>query len=363
MNVSDFNKYSGHFIFRVIIGSFGFAAAFITIYTFLQEKEVDLRYEIIANANVLDFNADINKLEVLYDSTSLKKTGKNLRVYTIKVINNGEKNIIKEFYDENEPVGIRVDSGQVIEQPEIIRSSNGYLKRNVKFLKREKGDILFSNVIIESGEFFIIKLLVLHDNNIDPKIKAFGKVAGQKNINVVNSVDFKGKVTFLKKVYYGGFWVQFLRLVSYSVMVILSVAISFLISEKIDFFRYEKGRKKNLKEFKALKTVEYSRKDNVIFERYLDDELDELKTMSMLINNDKKLNKICGRSLEDIEREVNKKRRVEEGLSEYDLYIINEMLDDGIIFKEHDRLKVNESMKDSLDKFLSFLMDKKGFIR
>ena len=175
MSDNTVGKFLDNYATKTIITLLGLVATFVTIYAFLQEKSVDLRYEIIANTNVLDFNADINKLEVSYDSTNLKKTGENLRIYTIKVVNNGEENIIKEFYDGNEPVGIKISSGKIIEQPEIIQSSNDYLKRNVKFTKNKKEDILFSKVIIESGEYFILKLLVLHHNDTIPQIKSFGK--------------------------------------------------------------------------------------------------------------------------------------------------------------------------------------------
>jgi len=359
MSKNTFGKYLDNYASKTIITLFGLVGVFVTIYAFWQEKSVDLRYEIIANTNVLDFNADINKLEVLYDSTSLKKTGENLRIYTVKVINNGEENIIKEFYDENEPVGIKITSGKIIEKPEIIQSSNDYLKRNVKFIKTESEGFLFSNVIIESGEYFTIKLLVLHKNNNIPHIKSYGKIAGQQKIEVLNAVDIKEEMTFLKRVYYGTFWTQLLRLISYFLIGIGIIVLIISISEKIDSVREKKRKKKNLNEFKNLKTYQYTRMDDAIFDRYLDNGGYELKSMSKLIENDKELND----TYKELSEQVKSKEYRRYKIGGEDWSVINEMLNDGIVFKENEELSINQVMKDSLEKFLNFLTDKGEFKR
>ena len=360
MKENTFGKYLDNFAFKTIITLFGLVGAFVTIYVFLQEKKVDLRYEIIADTNVLDFNADINKLEVLYDSTNLKKTGENLRIYTVKIVNNGEEDIIKEFYDENEPVGIRINSGKIIEKPEIIQSSNDYLKRNVKFIKNENEDILFSKVIIESGEFFIIKLLVLHNNNTIPNIKSFGKVAGQQKIDVVNAVDVKEEMTFLKKTFYGNIWTQLVRLLAYLLAGFGFIALVIESSERIKKYKEKKRRVKNVNDFKKLKDYQYTRMDDAIFDRYLNNKYsiysiykdNELQEMLKLIEDENYLNETYKLLSEQVKSKEFRRFRIGgEGWS-----TINEMLNDGIVFKENEKLSINLAMKETLEKFLDFLI-------
>lgn len=367
MKDNTFGKYLDNFASKTIITLFGLVAAFVTIYAFLQEKNVDLRYEIIANTNVLDFNADINKLEVLYDSTNLKKTEENLRIYTVKIVNNGEENIIKEFYDENETVGIKISSGKIIEKPEIIQSSNEYLKRNVKFTKNEKEDILFSKVIIESGEFFIIKLLVLHNNTKIPKIQSFGKIAGQQKIDVVNAIDIKEEMTFLKKTFYGTIWTQILRLIAYCVIGVGIIALIIGLSERIEKYKENRRKIKTVNNFKELKDYQYTRMDDAIFDRYLDNKYSRfsflnsnvLKEMLKLIEDENELNKTYKKLSEQVKsKEFRRFRKGGEGWS-----TINEMLNDGIVFKENERLIVNLAMKETLEKFLIFLENNGEFKR
>lgn len=338
-----------------IISLFG---AGVTIFAFLQEKKVELRYEIISNTNVLDFNEEIGKLEVIYDSTNLKKSQENLRIYTVKIINNGHQNLLKEFYDENDPLGLQLSSGRIIEQPEVIQVSNDYLKRNVKIKFYDDKKINFSQVILESGEYYVIKLLVLHKTNLIPEIMSYGKIAGQTNIQVVNTIDIKEKLSFWEKVYYGNIWVQLLRLVSYfigNILIIVGlVNLSIFITEK----RNTKRKKKNIAEFKSLETYRYSKMDDAIFDRYKSDGAYIFKDIQMLIKDENRLNRIY---LSKQWRTSKKKKYKDDDFCikfKDEEYIIPKMIEDGIIFWDKEKLTINQAMKETLDKFVVFLKEK-----
>ena len=360
-------KYFDNFAYKTLITLLGVVGAIVTIYAFLQEKKVDLRYEIIANTNVLDFNADISKLEVAYDSTNLKQTGENLRIYTVKIVNNGNENIIKEFYDENDLIGIKLSSGKIIEKPELIQSSNDYLKRNLHFQDYQKDKVVFSRVILESEEFFIIKLLVLHKKNEIPEIISFGKIAGQQTIDVVNSIDVKQESTFLKKTFYGNIWTQLLRLLGYFAIGVGIFALIMESSERIEKHKEKKRKIKNVNEFKKLKDYQYTRMDDAIFDRYLNSKYSrfsflgstELKDMLELIEDENELNETYKELSEQIKSKEYRRSRIGGG----NWSTINEMLNDGIIFKENETLVINQAMKETLAKFLEYLNEKGEFKR
>jgi len=371
MEENIFKRFFDSFASRTVLALFGILGTAITIYAFLQEKKIDLRYEVIANTNVLDFNADISKLEVIYDSTNLKQTKENLRIYTVKIINNGDQNIINEFYDENEPLGIQISSGKIIEQPQLIQTSNDYLSRNVKFTDYQKNKISFSRVIIESGEFFIVKLLVLHRTDTIPKIISFGKIAGQKSINVVSSIDVKEETTFWNKVFSGNIWTQLLRLLSYFIAGVLIVLFFVFLSEQIDSYTNKKRRIKLLNDFKNLKSYQYTRMDDAIFDRYKKNDSQTFQRMLKLIENEEKLNETYKTLTEKLKsKEYKRFGRFDDENNEIRYFdepdnfsIINEMINDGILFKEQDHLAINQAMKDTLEKFVGFLKEKGEFKR
>lgn len=340
----------------------------ITIYAFLQEKEVDLRYEIIANTNVLDFNADISKLEVTYDSTNLKETKENLRLYTIKVVNNGNKDILNEYYDDNEPLGISISSGKIIEKPEIIKTSSDYLSNNMKISNYLKGKSFFSRVILEPNEYFIVKLLVLHKVNQIPQIQALGKIAGQKTIEVINAIDTKNEQTFFVHVFSGNIWVQLLRLICYFFVVVLFILIIIAISEVINTYKEKKSRENLINDFKNLKIYEYNRMDDAIFDRYQKDGSWLLDSMQSLLEDEDELNKNYKEILKALKsKDYRRSSRVE---SEYSQLLlekdewatISQMINDGIVIKDNNKLTINQAMYATLNQFIEFL-DEKGVIK
>lgn len=244
------------------------AATILTIFAFFQEKKIDLQYEIISNTNVLDINAEVSKLDILYDSTSLKEKKENLRLVNIKVINKGSKHILKEFFDENDPLGLKIDSGKILENPEIIETSNDYLKRNLKYNLPSDCSITFSEIIIESREYFIIKLLILHKINEEPQISPLGKIAGQKEIKIKLSSEVKEEIPFLKSIFYGNVWIQITRFVLYFIIIVLIVVLIIYLSKKSFYIKQNTKRKKLIKEFKQQKDYQYSRMDDAIFDRF-----------------------------------------------------------------------------------------------
>lgn len=355
---------------KTVITLLGIIGTIITIYAFLQEKNVDLKYEIIANTNVLDFNADISKLEVTYDSTNLKQTKENLRIYTVKIINNGSQNLLKEFYDDNEPLGIKINSGKIIEKPQVIETSNEYLKRNIKFINLKENQVSFSKVILETNEYFTIKILVLHNKNRIPKLISLGKIAGQKDIEVLNSISVKDENNFFKKTYFGNLWVQLLRLISYFIIGILIIAIVAIISTKIEDSRDEKRKIKLIKDFKNLKNYNYTRMDDAIFDRYQKDDSYAFNNITKLIENENELNDIYLKLSELLKDNdyINNREKIDDYKLQKHLDInswstITEMLNDGIIFKENDKLRINQAMKETLIKFSDFLKEKREFKR
>lgn len=347
---------------KTVISLFGLIAAGITIFVFLQEKKVELRYEIIANTNVLDFNAEISKLEVIYDSTNLKQTKENLRIYTVKIINSGSQNLLKEFYDENDPIGIRISSGKIIERPELIQASNEYLERNVKIENYELDQISFSQVILEPGEFFLLKLLVLHRTDSIPSIYSFGKIAGQNKIAVLNAIDIKDEQAFWNKSYFGGLWVQLVRLITYFSIGVILIVIIVSFSDMIDKQREKKRKLRLVSNFKSLNTYEYTRMDDAIFDRYLNQGSLLLKRMLNLINNERELNRTYNKLREQLgSKEFSLFRGFDSDTRKFqnrdDWTVINQMTNDGIIFKEHNSLRINLAMKDTLEKFVNYLTE------
>jgi hypothetical protein len=208
--------------------------------------------------------------------------------------------------------------------------------------------------------------LILHQKDEVPKINSFGKIAGQKNIEVVNSVDIKTEKTFLLNVYEGNIWTQLLRLLSYFLIGVLIILIIVGISEKIDTIREKKRKIKMVREFKKIKSYNYTRMDDAIFDKYKLQGSYSLKHSQILLKNEKDLNENYSELSRELKsKEFRRHRRIDNTnlrfFYEDDWHLINDMFSDGILYKENDKLSVNQPMKDTINKFIDFLKEKGEF--
>ena len=159
-----------------LVGIAGIAFAIYTIY-FYKEKP-NIEYYQLTNTNVLDVKENLTKLDVLYDSTSIKKNKQSLRVITIKILNNGNEDLGPLHYDQTVPLGLKVNQGVIVETPQIIETSNEYIADRLKINWDNENEISFSQFIINTNESFTLKLLLLTKENVIPEIETTGYIAG-----------------------------------------------------------------------------------------------------------------------------------------------------------------------------------------
>jgi len=340
------NSLSWRKVFTVIVNTIGFLSAIIGVYTyFFVERKVSVEYEIIANTNVLDINANISKLDITYNGISLKNNKQNLRILNIKIKNNGTESILKGDYDLNDPVGILIKDGKIIENPEVISTSNNYLKKNLKVRLDTGGKVLFNDLILEPNQHFTIKLLVLHIAGINPNVISIGKIAGQNEIPVTISNVSRDKKSFWYESLNASLSVQAFRFIVYGViflivLVLIIIAI-FYFSEYLD----KRKRIHLVDDFKKLESYHFSKMDDAIFSRFENDDVSDLSSFIFALREEKSLN------------DRYKSEKIKNGIFLYD---VNKMLNDGLIFKDgNDVITINHAMKNTLTKFLEFLKEKK----
>lgn len=360
---------------------FGFLLAIIfgaiAIYTtFLQDKNPKLEYIIEGKTPVLDLREDIKNLDILYKAINIKEEDKNLSVITLKVLNNSDVNILKGFYDDLSPLQIWVENANIVDKPQVISTSNNYLKENTKVDLDSIGYIHLPKLIIEGQESYTIRILILHKNGVEPSIKGLGKIAGQKDgIAVISNYTQKSELSFWDKLIYGNIWIHIARFFGYFfALIITALAIVLpiaLISEAIS----EKKKKNRVKKYKKKKGIENSPETDAVFDLYLDNSLYELIKIQKLIVNesrlkamlrgierkDKRDRNISAHS-ETQEREISRDevmihsqdRFIRQRLSRYERAAMNLKEVDMVKFKSNN-VTVNKKFAKELTDFISYL--------
>lgn len=350
-------------IIQVAITLIGLFSAVIGIYAFyFQTKETEIQFEIISNSNVLDLNTDLSKLDIIYDSTSLKHSNQNLRIINIRVKNTGNEDILKNYYDDSDPLGLIIQGGTIIEKPDLISCSNEYLKNNLKLNRVNSNKILFSNVILEHSEYYVLKFLVLHPRTKTPSFTAIGKVAGINKINVIDIQQPKDKKSFWVQVFSGDIVVQAVRAILYFLIVLIIIAVITGVVISISDFKSKKKRERLVHNFKRIEEYSYSKMDDAIFNRFISEGDYSIIKMKSLIRDETILNRRYKKWIEKLKKKepepfLNKDGSIEPRIPNIrrEWMVITEMLNDGIIIKDNDILIVNQPMKKTIELFTTYL--------
>jgi len=250
------------FVLAVIFGA-------LAVYSEFWKKTAPiLEFELLSNTPVLDVREKLPDLEVLYQGEDIAKAGRTLSVMLCRVVNHGSANLLSAHYDNKAPIGIAVNGGTLI-RAELSATSNPYLA-TAAAVRAHGSTVAFEPVILEPGEWFLVKLLVLHKAGSPPSLTAHGKIAGMHSIPIVLSVPTSDKESFWYRAFSGSTWTQLVRLVAYflgAILCVAAVVIPFTAAaEKITTTR----RKKFVARFRAVTKIALDPADEFIFSRYID---------------------------------------------------------------------------------------------
>jgi hypothetical protein len=235
-------RYPWGFIGGLLAILFGLQSVYLE---FFKETNPRLEYTIETNTRILDLHEELPKLKILYDSSDLKTSHRNLSILQLRIANTGPGNVTKEMYDSSVPLGFRLQHCKIVEKPELIAASSDYI-RDVLKVKVDSNRVFFTPFIFESEEYFDVKCLVIHANGTDPRIVPTGKVAGVKNISVFNASEKKDE-TYWHRTFSGSFWVQAFRFLGYNLIGTAIVVIVMLLYNAVQSIELRKERRRRNK--------------------------------------------------------------------------------------------------------------------
>jgi hypothetical protein len=339
----------------------------VTIYTqFYADAFPRLQYDILTSTPVLDVHEEVGKLSILFDGIDIRQQQLSLQVLTIRVINDSSKNILKSYYDENDPLGLHISSGKII-KTDLLAASSDYLKKQVVFRQQNDQTLLFPSVILEGGEFFVIKLLILHSKQSDPSVSAIGKIAGIHSISIREPYKHDSTSSFLGKTYNGSLLVQMTRLITYFfgmiIFLIVVIAPIAIIGGKIN----ERKKHKLIKEFKTNTSVQLNDSDEFIFDMFLHDKEELILPMLNLFSDAQAIKDVYSRYKEY----KTQKKHIEpiifsmgthemfyhESIAGFPIWL-REPFEAGLIQKTEHGIVVDEHIKTTLQHFVKFLQRK-----
>lgn len=247
-----------------ILGLVGVIAA--VYFSMYYEKKPQLDIEILSQFSALDIKESVDSLDVIYNNNSLNAKGQSLSVVELKVVNNGDAPILITYYDPQSKAGFTVKNGEIPEIPIITSSRTPYKTEEIHLELTKANSILLPHVIINSGDYYIIKLIVLHNSNLKPSIEPFGVIAGFDSINLLTNLKSEDNRNLIQKFFEGTLLMNVGRFFIFGIVFFLGFIMLILAAEKISSLIYSRNFKKSIEQFKKCNSQRIANVPNNFFD-------------------------------------------------------------------------------------------------
>jgi len=257
----------------IVSASFlGLVIGLISIYLQFRGTRTHMSMDVAAESNVLDVKHPIPDLSIFFQGRDIEEEKSNLKILTVRVVNDGESNIHEDDFDSRMPFGLRIDGGRVI-RVQVIGANSDYLSENVHPKVEGENQIEIDKVIFDKGKFVSLEILVLHPKSSNPQLIPMGKIAGIEQIAITNSFQDHEQKSFIDQIFSGPAAVQVPRAIVYSVLsLIIIIIVGFAIAgvASIPSKWRKRMRRQIAKLIPELEPLELERKRKIIEKIYVD---------------------------------------------------------------------------------------------
>lgn len=269
------------------------------IYTaFFYEKKPRLVVQQLSSSPVLSVRENVSKLDIVFDGEDIRKKNQTLTLVTLRLANLGNADILKSSFDDNHLPSVALPSTKII-QADVTNSSDQYLQDAVKLTILDETSFSITPAIIESNQFFDIKLILLHDVANTPHVELKGKIAGVAKIEFVNSADIVASKGYIADTFGGGVAVQFGRSFFYFLVTLVVIIGLAVVSDKLANALKQARRRSVVNKFKIGSGLAFSKQDDEVFNEYVTQGELFLVRVSQLLNDEEKLAQLITQPKED----------------------------------------------------------------
>jgi len=206
----------------------GIAGLALGLYFGLHRSQARLSFEIANEVNVLDVRQPLVDLSIAFQGKDLQLANLNLRVFTVKVENSGEVDILQAQYDRDDLWGITVDQGKFIES-RLVDTNSDYVRAQLSPEIVRPEFVRLNKIIFERNKYFTLDLLVLHSKEKTPEINLRGKIAGIDQTPTVRSWLLRGERSIWHAAFSGDVLVQVVRGIGYPAAAIVAIMVTTLM--------------------------------------------------------------------------------------------------------------------------------------
>lgn len=268
----------------------------LAFYYELHGTRTSLVVDMMSESNVMDVRTPVADLSILFQGQDIQKENSNLRILGVRLVNEGNTNILESYFDSRIPWGLEIDGGRLIEA-RVTGSNSQYLSANLHPKVSNGHEVTFDKVIFDKGKYVALELLVLHDKSLEPQVKPIGKIAGMDDIPIRNSFRERDQEGFKSKVFKGPIAVQIARTIAYFFIGVGTIVIFGLLIAGIGSIpsRLKKrARRKWVRYLPKEDSVEKEKKRQALVSVFVEGGLPGLKRVQRILASEESVAKALG---------------------------------------------------------------------
>lgn len=261
----------------------------LTLYNeFIKNPNPQLSVQILADTSVLDVRENVPELKIMYGDADIKSINQTLSVAIFRIQNTGGAPILNGSYDDKLLPTIHLGDGRFI-KVEQLSATSSYLTQFGQPLLLDSVRLQLPRVILEPGEAYIIKALLLRGINSTGPFTASGKVAGSREISLVPLQTTKEVPSFWSTSFSGSIGNQLIRTPVYffGFIALLYAVFGPASFAQDQYMRFT--RKRLVKQFETHHAAALSTSQSKVLSAYVSEGLAPLARIRDLLSNDAKL--------------------------------------------------------------------------
>lgn len=328
---------------RPWVKNLGVAIAIITfvvsIYMwFFYRKAPNYKYEIVSHTTVLAENAEVPYIKILVDSVDIHHTENNISIVEIKVLNSGKASLRRDDYDFSD-FGLNITNGHLLGEPKFSSASTNHIVYCLATHNfRNTGSFINMPILpLDSKDYYLLKLAVLHKNNERVRFEPIGKIIGQKEIEVEDAIRLNEP--FLSRLLDENIWMHLLRFLLYFLVLFGGITVCVSLDDRI---------RKDKKKRQFSKVIKSENIDNDVVNTYLKLGERQYESLIQILNvSEKELYKKYMSSLNFTKSDKNKTNLEQWMFHKERATTIKYMLQNKYLYLTGEQISVNKRKKKS----------------
>jgi hypothetical protein len=140
--------------------------------------------------DAFSLNEPYDELQILLKGRDLRKDSLNIKIFRVKLINEGKRDIKNIDYFSESLFGLQVNKGDKILKVSFGKTADVLIKKNIlKGISDDSSKVVFNKVGIQRGKFIVFDVWVVHGKNSAPVLIPQGRIADTEIVYTTNKED------------------------------------------------------------------------------------------------------------------------------------------------------------------------------